>query len=249
MKKIRVWFSLASSTFFELSKDRFFYTSFLIAVGLQFLILLASRLTFIRPERIVIDGGATAILWVGLGVGVLLGSGLIPNELERKTANVILSKPVSRMDFMFSKAIGLGGVLGVNQLVLGAVWLLMMFQIQAGVQEVQFQFLLMSFWVSWLSGLFAMMISGFSSRTVAVLLGLGFYGIGVNGSLLSEFFPGPFMKGLRLFFFDFERFHLGLNLSYGVGIPGGEILMRSGYAFFWGVVLVILASVVMKKRW
>lgn len=249
MKRLRVWVALGTSVFFESARDRVFYVSFLIAINLQILNLLLSRLTFVRPERIVVDVGATAIVWVGLGLSVLLGAGMIPNEMEKKTANLVLTKKISRADFVLSKATGLAAILFLNQLILGIVWWLMLEQVKSPFHVVNLQFLWLSFLMSWVCGLFAILISSFSSRTVAVLLGLGFYLIGINLSLLREFFPGFGSKFLSQILFDFEKFHLGLNLSYGVTLGHEMILGSTMYALIWAIALSVLTSVVMRKRW
>ncbi|MCM0605231.1 MAG: hypothetical protein KA715_04015 [Xanthomonadaceae bacterium] len=249
MNRVRAWIALGTSVFFESARDRVFYVSFLIAINLQFLNLLLSRLTFVRPERVVVDVGATAIVWVGLGLSVLLGAGMIPNEMEKKTAILVLTKKITRVDFILSKSVGLAGILMLNQLILGAVWWLMLEQVKSPFNTVNFQFLWLCFLMSWICGLFAILISSFSSRTVSVLLGLGFYLIGINLSLLREFFPGPGSKFLSQIFFDFEKFHLGLNLSYGVALDHQVVLSASVYAVCWAAALSLLAAVVMKKRW
>ena len=249
MRRVRIWIALGTSVFLESARDRVFYVSFLIAVSLQFLNLLLSKLTFVRPERIVVDVGSSAIIWVSLALSVLLGAGMIPLEMERKTANLILTKKISRADFIFSKALGLAAILILNQFILGLVWWLMIEQVKSSFTLINLQFLWLSFLMTWVCGLFSIMMSGYSSRTVSVLLGLGFYLVGINLSLLREFFPGSGTKLLSSLFFDFEKFHLGLNLIYGVALEHQAILYSSLYAFCWAAALSVLAAVIMKRRW
>ena len=58
-------------------------------------------------ERILQDVGLAAIRLMSVGIATFVGVGLIHGEVERRTIYTILSKPISRTQFLLGKYLGL----------------------------------------------------------------------------------------------------------------------------------------------
>jgi ABC-type transport system involved in multi-copper enzyme maturation permease subunit len=101
-----VWV-LAINTFREVIRDRILYALLLFAILLIGLSLALGQLSFAEQARISANFGMTAIHLVAVALAVFIGSNLVYKEIEKKTIMTILVRPISRLQFIFGKALGL----------------------------------------------------------------------------------------------------------------------------------------------
>lgn len=77
-----------------------------------------------EEQRFLRDFGVGFIILITLLMTIFLGVSLVPPDIERRTIFTILSKPVSRLEFLLGKFTGLCLTLGLNLLLLSVVFLL-----------------------------------------------------------------------------------------------------------------------------
>lgn len=97
----------------------------LLALGIVML-LASTSLVGLQPgeeERFLRDFGTGFIVTITLLMAIFLGAALVPPEIERRTIFTILSKPVTRLEFLIGKFLGLCLTLFVNLAILSAVYL------------------------------------------------------------------------------------------------------------------------------
>ena len=95
--------SLIQVSFQNIIRQSFFY---LAIVGAYLLIVSTPAFTmfsFSNAEKLLLDMSMATILLVGLLVSVLATSSIVGGEMEEKTTNLLLSKPLSRFTFILSK--------------------------------------------------------------------------------------------------------------------------------------------------
>ena len=83
--------------------------------------------TWMQPgsqQKFLRDYGLGFTVIITLIAAVFLGVALIPPEIERRTIFTILSKPVTRLEFLIGKYIGLMLTLALNLAVMSAIFLL-----------------------------------------------------------------------------------------------------------------------------
>ncbi|MCC6277470.1 MAG: ABC transporter permease [Oligoflexia bacterium] len=105
-----VWW-IAVNTAKEILRDRVLYGLVLFALGLLGVSVLLGSLSFAEQARIVTDFGLVA---AQLGCGMLaifVGGSLVWKEMERQTILTILSKPLSRTQFILGKFFGMAAIL------------------------------------------------------------------------------------------------------------------------------------------
>ena len=86
----------------------------------------ANFFTGVQPgeeQRFLRDFGVGFIILITLLMAIFLGVSLVPPDIERRTIFTILSKPVSRIEFILGKFAGLALTLGLNLLILSAVFM------------------------------------------------------------------------------------------------------------------------------
>jgi ABC-type transport system involved in multi-copper enzyme maturation permease subunit len=118
-------FAIAGATFGEAVRKRILMVILLVAL---LIILISPAFEPFAGGR----GARTLILGFGFGViqlagtfiAIILCTGMIPTEIERRTIYTILSKPVQRYQFILGKFIGAVGTLGFMYLMMGIVLLI-----------------------------------------------------------------------------------------------------------------------------
>jgi len=110
---------VARNTFRETTRDRM-----LIAVIAGGLALFAatqalSPLALGEESRLMVDLGLSGITVLGMMVVLLVGGSLVAKEIERKTVYNLLSRPITRHEYLIGKWAGLTGTLWVMCAALG----------------------------------------------------------------------------------------------------------------------------------
>src|SRR5579863_10131303 len=112
--------SIAAQTFKESVRDRVLYN--LIAFALLMIgaaILFGSISVGVR-EIFLINLGLSSISIFGLLIAIFIGISLVWKEIDRRTIYNILSKPVSRAEFIVGKYCGLLLTLVINTAIMTA---------------------------------------------------------------------------------------------------------------------------------
>jgi Cu-processing system permease protein len=105
---------VAVNVFKESVRDRVLYNLVAFAALLIGASYLIGQLTAGQDVKIIKDLGLAAIGTFGLLIAVFIGIGLVWKEVERRSIYSLLSKPVSRYEFILGKYAGLALTLLVN---------------------------------------------------------------------------------------------------------------------------------------
>lgn len=251
---MNIWV-VASNTFREVIRDRVLYGLLIFAVMLVFLSLLLGGLSFAEQAKIITDLGLVA---VQLGCGMLavfVGSSLVFREIERQTILTLLSKPVSRTQFLLGKFLGLALVLVLVDLLI-SLFLVVVFSMYGQVHWVQFlisevgvfleSLLLLSVSIFfgvfcrptltaiftfsvWLIGHAVNDLYFFSQKSQSVL-------IKWTGTAIARVFP-------NLNYFDFKE-----AVVYGDVIAAGDIQRALGIWLAWFIILLLASTFIFERR-
>jgi ABC-type transport system involved in multi-copper enzyme maturation permease subunit len=251
--------SVGVVTFREILGDKVLYNVIFCSVLLFGVGFLASRLTFVQPERIIIDFGITALVVSCAMLGALVGAGLVVREFERRTVWVALSRPISRFHFVLGKFVGLAGILGVHWLLLTAALALMIWGTAGDLAFVLNSAFAWAVTLAFLQGLLmaavAVFFSTFSTVSLAVIISIGVFLVGTNVSqmrLVAQRIQLPWVAALVRWFAaavpNLEYFSLGTQATYGLHLPWGYGLGSVGYGLFYICFLLGLAGLMIEKR-
>lgn len=113
--------TVAKYTFSEFLQSKILYNVFFLSLGLLLLTYVASEFTYGVPKKVALDFGLAASSISTLLISIFLGSNLIVSEVENRTLYMTLSRPISRLQFIVGKSLGLIGIVCVNTIILGGV--------------------------------------------------------------------------------------------------------------------------------
>ncbi|MBY0494038.1 MAG: ABC transporter permease [Cyanobacteria bacterium] len=115
----QIWLG-ANAVFRESVRDRVPYSIVVFAVLMIAASYLISQLTAGQDMKIIKDLGLAALSIFGLLIAVFIGVGLVTKEVEKRSVYGLLTKPLSRAEFLLGKYAGLVMTLAVNLAVMTA---------------------------------------------------------------------------------------------------------------------------------
>lgn len=251
-------FTIATNVFREVVRDRILYI-----IGFYALILIAAlrilpEIAAATEDKIFLDFGLAAMSLLGLIVAVFIGTGLVNKEIEKRTVLVLIAKPISRVEFITGKHLGLSAVLA---LLIAAMTIIYVTLLQFGNISYQLSsiFLAAFFLLLQLSLITAVAIAlgVFTSSVLATLLTFGVYLMGnfsqdlvTLGRLNNN--PGfqRLTEGLYLILPDLSRLNLKNQAVYGNELlPNSTTLMaNAGYGILYTVLLLAIAILIFSRR-
>lgn len=258
-QRLRVARAIGWVTFKEILRDKILYNTVVFALFLMAIGFLASRLTFARPERVVLDFGVSAVNLSCAAIAILLGSNLLLKEIERRTIHVALSRPITRAQFVVGKFAGLGALLFVNWMMLASALAAILFVSGTGGVEnfsaVFFQAMLLIWLQSLVLGAIAILVSTFSTASLSVVICAGLYLIGNNVSqirAIADKMQSPAaswgLKALAAFLPNLESFNLGLRVTYGLPPEWGSFGLALVYAGVLAAFSLSVAGALLQRR-
>jgi Cu-processing system permease protein len=108
----RIW-AIALNTFREAARIRVLYGILVLVVGSNLLAIFLGQVSLHEAGRVARDIGLAGISLFGSLTAIFLGVFLLYTEVARKTIHVIVSKPISRWEFVLGKYAGMVLVLTV----------------------------------------------------------------------------------------------------------------------------------------
>ncbi|HNM46220.1 MAG TPA: hypothetical protein PKH51_04310 [Candidatus Sumerlaeota bacterium] len=115
-------YAIAINTFKEAVRNRVLYVLLFFSLLIMLGAWVASTLSIDKESVILRNLGVGAINIISLLIAVFVGIGLVYNDLDKKTIYTIVSKPISRWQFLLGKYLGLLLTIAVNVLVMTFVF-------------------------------------------------------------------------------------------------------------------------------
>src|SRR5687767_528822 len=265
---MRVIRHVAVNVFRESVRDRVGYTLVLFAVLLIAASRLLAELTAGQDVKIIKDLGLAAMAAFGLFIAVFLGVGLVSKEVERRSIYALLSKPVSRPQFIAGKYAGLVLTLAVNVTVMAAaLYLLLAYMTWAtppdarsawdapGTDPALLKALFLIFMELMLITALALFFSTFSSPILSAALTFGLYVAGHFNADLKNFDrvmsskPAIWLaRGVYHVLPDLSAFDVKTEVVHGLPVAAGYMAATIGYGAAYITALVLAAVVIFSKR-
>jgi len=249
---------VALNTLKEIIRDRI-----LIGVVILSMLFIVSSIVTVNFTvgqwmRITTDVGLASISMFGIILSVFIGISLINREVERKTVYSIISKPVSRTEFLLGKYFGLLMVLFLTTLLmLGVLFGVLLY---IGGEEVNpymgiFQCWILMFTECMLVGSVAILFSTFTTPTLGAMFTLGIW---LSGHLLSDLVywslvgDEPVMveivKVVAAIVPNLEIMNMRNRVTYFISIEWSYIGWVTCYAALYSAFFLVLASTIFSRK-
>ncbi len=236
-----------------------------LLVGASYLI---SQMTAGQDIKIIKDLGLAALSILGLLIAVFIGIGLVAKEVERKSIYSVLSKPVTREQFLLGKYFGLVMTLAVNlgamclafYAVLGYQYLTasqgMRGAVEAPILDPRLLIaVVLIFGELTLVTALALFFSTFSSPLLSAMLTLGLWVAGhFNADLrhFEEVVDSPIAGAVaRVFYYvlpNLAPFNVKAEVVHGMPVSSAHVLLTLAYAVVYVAVLLLASIAIFRRR-
>ena len=265
MRAIR---TVAVNVFRESVRDRVPYNLVLFAVLLIASSYLIGQLTAGQDVKIIKDLGLAATSVFGLFIAIFIGIGLVSKEVERRSIYALLSKPVSRAQFIAGKYAGLVLTLLVNVTVMSvALYIILGYMVWTehpiiragwdapGADPALLKAIFLIFIELMLVTALALFFSTFSSPILAAALTFGFYIAGHFNADLKNFEkvvnsrPAALLaRGVYHVLPDLSAFDVKTEVVHGLPVTTGYLVTTTAYGLAYVAALLLVATFIFSRR-
>lgn len=260
--------TVAANVFRESVRDRVPYNLVLFAILLIASSYLLGQLTAGQDIKIIKDLGLAATSIFGLFIAIFIGIGLVSKEVERRSIYALLSKPISRSQFIVGKFAGLVLTLAVN---IGVMTLALYFVLSymtylasadsraawetPGVDPALLKASVLIFVELMLVTAIALFFSTFSSPILSAALTFGIYVAGHFNSDLRNYgqvIDSPVAAGLARVLYhvlpDLSAFDVKMQVVHGIAVPFGYLATTIAYGAAYIAALLLVAAHSFSRR-
>lgn len=247
--------AIAFNTFREAIRDRVLYLLLFFALASLLFSRLLALLTVGDRVKIVTDVGLASISLFGTLMAILMGTGLVYKEIDKKTIYTLLSKPIHRHQFLLGKYFGLVLTLFVMMFLMTMIFFVIYF---LHALKIEWSMLIALFYIFLelcLITAVALFFSCFSTPILSSIFSLAFYLIGHLSwgleTLLKKMTPGVgkfTARILYLFLPDLEKFNFKTEIVHHLPIPPQVLFYSTLYGIFYTVFVLFLAILIFRKR-
>jgi Cu-processing system permease protein len=250
VNKIRV---IALTTFRELIREKFFLVIVFVAVFLLALSLLLGELSFDEVQKILADIGFLSIQISSLGIALFSGSTMLSREIEKQTCLLMLSRPITRTEFLLGKYFGIVLLITLLNVSLSLALLLLLGTWSWSIHMMQIAF---SLWLEALVLLSLVFVFSIILRPVlSVLCGLTIYFAGSWLEDLSYFAKKSGDAGFENFsraagwiFPNFYRFNWKNYFFLEKGLAGADMAAVIFHYIPWAALMLIVSTALFRRK-
>lgn len=254
--------AIAANTFREAIRNKILYALLFFAVLLILGSIVIARLSLHEEVRVVQDLGLTAMSLFSVIIAVFIGVNLVYKELEKKTIYVLISKPLSRHQFLLGKYLGIMWTMAVLISVMATVLCAMIASMGGVMRLVLFKAIWLCYVEIMVLSAVALFFSSFSSPFVSGLLTLMIFVLGRSTVEVRELLlkMGDTIMGKAISAFIAVTPHLHL-FNIGSAVAGGKnvaihtnfvsttyLLTTTAYGFFYSLLALGFAMLVFRRK-
>jgi ABC-type transport system involved in multi-copper enzyme maturation permease subunit len=265
---MRAIFVIGRSVFTDSIRDRIPYNLVFFAVLLMAASFLLAQLTAGQDVKIIKDLGLAAASLIGVFIAVFIGVGLVTKEVERRSIYSLLSKPVTRSQFIVGKYAGLVLTLVVNLAVMVAAfyavlafldWLTpanvkLAWEAPATDPRMLKAFALIGVELMLITAV-ALFFSTFSSPFLSVALTAAVYVIGhfsADLKNMGDLIPSPaaawVARAVYYLMPNLAALDVKAEVVHAQPVAAGQMLLASGSAALYVAVLLMAATMIFARR-
>jgi ABC-type transport system involved in multi-copper enzyme maturation permease subunit len=158
---------IALNTYRETIRDKVLYNLVLFALIMIGSSYILGQISIYQEVKIIKDLGLAAISVFGTVIAIFIGIGLVSKEIEKKTLYSLLAKPVSRLEFLLGKYLGLCLTLAVNVLIMSVGLYLVLFYMTRSFEAELLKAIYLIYWQLALVTALALLFSTFTSSLMS----------------------------------------------------------------------------------
>ncbi len=252
---MREIFLVAANTFRETIRNKVLYNILIFAAIVIVLSISFGEWSVFARVQVMQDFGLAAMSISGLLLAVFVGVGMLGAEVSSRTIYQMAVKPISRASIIVGKFLGLSLTLMLNFL-LTALFFTVSLLVIGGSVNAGLCAAVLLIWVQMLVIVAAaLFFSTITNTTVAAMLTIGFYLIGMFNDLLDldkaqqlgPLFAG-LIKAVSMILPNLACFDIRSQVVYEIAIQNGFIAYSILYGIFYAAMLVCASAIIFSRK-
>jgi ABC-type transport system involved in multi-copper enzyme maturation permease subunit len=247
--------TIAKNTFKLEVRDRILIGILVFALGYFAMTLFLADLV-LKELPMVKSFGLTGIYFFNAITALFLGTTSFFKDIDRKVVYFIISKPVSRAQFLLGKFFGLCLVLLLTSAVLSVAYIALIAYEGGGFDAMGLLAIAMQFFEMMLFLAFAVFVSTFSSSLLSIVYTSAIFFLGHVVSTLITAAKTVNLGGVQLFFVEIlyyifpnlEKFDIRDIAIYHVANPFASFALAVVYAAIYIILLLSAATWIFEKK-
>jgi ABC-type transport system involved in multi-copper enzyme maturation permease subunit len=247
--------ALAHNTLREAVRNRVLYVLLFFAILMIGSGSVVSSLSYVERERILQDVGMAAIRFFGVAIAIFIGIQLVYREVDRRTVYTILSKPISRAEFLIGKFAGLTLTIWLQTVCMALAFAGISLAAGAPLAWQHLAFLLLLMAELALVVALATLFSSFSSPILAAFFTSGVWMVGQLTRDLRDIGAASQQPSLRwmteaLFRVlpDLRSFDLASEAAHLLPVSASDVVLPVLYGLGYTTLILIAAVAIFQRR-
>ncbi|MGA1871030.1 MAG: ABC transporter permease [bacterium] len=247
--------AIAKNTFLEAIRDRILYNLLIFALIIIGISTILGNFTIGEQKRIILDVGLSSISIFGVLIAVFVGINLVYKEISKKTIYNIISKPVTRYQFIFGKYFGLLFTLFVNVFIMAVGFLSILFYLYGSFNVQVFLAIGLTFMELMIITSIAIMFSTFSTPTLSAIFTLSVFVIGHlthDLMLLRNKVESSIVRFMLTGFYyilpNLDNFNIRNQVVHQLPIKFRYIQYATSYGVIYLCIIFIISIIIFNKR-
>jgi ABC-type transport system involved in multi-copper enzyme maturation permease subunit len=246
---------MAVNTAREAIRSKFLYTLLFFSLAMMLLGSVLSMLSYVERERMVQDFAFASIRLFSVAIAVFIGVGLIHKEVERRTVYTILSKPLSRAEFLIGKYTGLILIIWLQVAIMASFFAGVSLLMGAPLGFTHLAALaLIAVEVAVVVAL-ATLFSSFTTPLLASFFSCGLWFAGHltrdlrdHGANSSSALVREGTAWMHRILPDLESFNLSIEASHQLPIAASDIWFPAFYGAGYVAIILVFAAMIFERR-
>ena len=261
--------SLAYITFVEGIRSRAIFGIFIMAL-LMFAVTLTLTNLFMRDiVKVAADLSLATISFSGLLMVLFIGNNLLSKDIDKRTIYMVISRPISRPQYVIGKFVGLFMLTIVAVIFLGVISSIPVYLAKLSYDNPEAIFkwhiyftaiIMIAIKLSLIAAVTIFFSSFTSTSFISLILTIATYIIGTSTETVKgilkmntegvEISPivEAVVKGVYYTFPNLSTFDIKLQASHGIPLPEGYILWAIVYWLIYTGIMVSAAAIIMERR-
>lgn len=247
--------AIASNTVRESVRSKLLYGLLFFAVILIVSGAVLAQLSYVESHRILQDVGMGAVRLFGVAIAILVGINLIHKEVDRRTVYTILSKPLSRGEFLVGKFAGLVVTIWLQMGIMGLVFVGVSWASGAPLSAAHAAFFVLTGVELALVVGVATLFSAFTTPVLAAFFTTGVWGVGHLTRQLRDLGAASESAGMQWMSWlahrvlpDLESFNLASEAAHGLHVTTSDWTLPLLYGSGYLALVLILAVAIFERR-
>lgn len=247
--------AIALNTFREGVKDKIFYAIVIFGIIIMGSSKLISTLSLGEVDKITKDLGLATISLLGLLIAIFVGTKLVYEEISRKTIYTIISKPITRPQFVLGKYFGLLFIILVTIGILTAFFYFVIYLNLGELNPNLLKAIALTFFELALITSIAIFFSTFTSPISSALFTVGMWVVGhfsTDLKALVQLSDSHLVRSMSIFLYylvpNLSNFNIRGEVVHGVSVPSLFLLFSITYGVIYTAVVILISMLIFRRR-